>query len=67
MIGLAILTALVGAVVAYMQLSVPLPGPSLGRADIIYYWPVALIAGLVVLILTAAVVGLTRWAGRGEE
>jgi hypothetical protein len=67
MIGLAVLTALIGGVVAFLQVSVPLPAPSLGHAEIIYYWPVALIAGLVVLILTAAVAWLAVWAGRGGE
>jgi len=67
MIGLVILTALVAAVVTYLQVSVPLAGPSLAHADLSYYWPVALIAGLVVLILTAAVAWLSVRAGRGVD
>jgi hypothetical protein len=49
--GLLILTALVAAVVAYLQVSVP----------------VAVIAGLLVVILTAAVVLASVWAGMGKE
>jgi hypothetical protein len=66
MTGLAVLTALIGGVVAFLQVSVPLPAPTLGHAGIIEYWPAALIAGLVVLILTAAVAWLAVW-GRGGE
>jgi hypothetical protein len=67
MTGLAVLSAVMGAVVAYLQVSVPLPVPSLGHADVVSYWPVALIGGLVVLILTAAAAWLAIWAGRGGE
>jgi hypothetical protein len=66
MTGLAVLTALIGGVVAFLQVSMPLPAPTLGHAGIIYYWPVAVIAALVVLILTAAVAWLAVW-GRGGE
>lgn len=59
------LTGLVAAVVIDLQVSVPLPAPSLGHADVIAYWPVAVIGGLSVLILTAAVVWATVRAGRG--
>ena len=61
------LTGLVAGVVIDLQVSVPLPAPSLGHADLIAYWPVAVIAGLAVLILTAAVVWATVRAGRGGE
>ncbi len=67
MTGLSILTALVAAGVVYLQVSVPLAGPSLGHADVISYWPVAVIAGLVVLIMTAAMAWLAVRAGRGGE
>ena len=67
MTGLAVLTAVMGAVVAYLQLNVPLSGPTLGHADVVAYWPVALIGGLVVLILTAAAAWLAISAGRGGE
>jgi Na+/citrate or Na+/malate symporter len=46
MTRLAILTAVVAAAVVYLQVTVPLPGPSLTHADAIHYWPVAVIAGL---------------------
>ncbi len=67
MTGLAVLTGLVVAVVAYLQVSVPLAGPGLDHADVIYYWPVAVAGGLVVLFITAAVAWLSvRSARRGE-
>ena len=67
MIGLWTITALVAAVVIYFQETVPLGPPSLARADVTYYWPVALIAGLAVLILSAVVAWLSLRIGRGDE
>ena len=55
MTGLAILTGLVGAAVAYMQVTVPIAGPDLAHADAVHYWRVAVIAGVVVLVVAAAV------------
>lgn len=49
MTGLSILTVLVAAPVAYMQVTVPITGPNLARADAVHYWQVANNAGLVVL------------------
>ena len=49
MTGLAILTVLVPAAVACMQVTVPIAGPNLARADAVHYWQVANNAGLVVL------------------
>jgi hypothetical protein len=67
MIGLAILTAVMAAAVAYLQVSVPLAGPSLARKDEIYYWQVAVIAGLVILIAAAAVAWLALGASERKE
>lgn len=67
MTGLAILTGLVTAVVAYVQVTVPLAGPSLAHADATYYWRVAVIAGVAVLIAAAAIAWLSlgAWRRRG--
>jgi hypothetical protein len=65
--GLAILTAVVAAIVAYLQLTVPLAGPSLTHADVIHYWPVAVIVGLFVLIAAAALAWLSLGALRRRE
>ncbi len=59
MTGLAILTGLMAAVVAYMQLTVPIAGPGLTHADAIHYWRVAVMAGLVVLAAAAAMAWLS--------
>jgi hypothetical protein len=58
MSGLALLSAAAGAAVSYLQVTVPLAGPRFARADATEYWQVALIAGLVVVIATAAIVWL---------
>lgn len=62
MTGLAILTGVVAAAVAYLQVAVPLAGPSLARAEVTGYWQVAVIAGFAVLIGAAAVDWLSRRA-----
>jgi hypothetical protein len=49
MTGLAILTVLVAAMVAYMQVTVPITDRNLARANSVHYWQVAMNAGLVVL------------------
>ena len=67
MTGLAVLTAVVAAAVAYMQVTVPLAGPTLAHADEISYWPVAVIAGLVVLVAAAAVAWLSLGAINRRE
>ncbi len=67
MTGLATLTALAAAAVAYLQVTVPLAGPTFARTDAIDYWPVAVIAGLVVLIATAAVAWLSLGASQRRE
>ncbi len=65
--GLATLTAVVAAAVAYLQVRVPLAGPTFARTDAIDYWAVALIAGLVVLIAAAAVAWLSLGAAQRRE
>jgi type VI protein secretion system component VasK len=67
MTGLASLTAVAAGAVAYMQVTVPLAGPSLARGDVSQYWSTAVIAGLVVLIATSAVVWLVLAASRKEN
>ncbi len=64
MTGLAVLTGLVAAVVAYVQVTVPIASPGLAHADAIHYWRVAVIAGLVVLIAAAAIAWLSLRAWR---
>jgi hypothetical protein len=58
MAGLAILTAAIGAAVAFMQFAVPLPAPTLARARVADYWQVAVIAALSVLIVSGAIAWL---------
>jgi hypothetical protein len=58
MSGLAILTAVVGGAVAFMQATVPLASPGLARADVTEYREVAVIAGLAVLIAAVAIAWL---------
>jgi hypothetical protein len=67
MTGLATLTVVVAAAVAYVQVTVPLAAPGLTRADTMHYWPVAVIAGLVVLIATAAVAWLSLGATKPRQ
>jgi hypothetical protein len=67
MTGLAVLTVLVAAAVVYLQVAVPIAGPDLARADAVHYWQVAMIAGLVVLVGTAAVAWLCLRAWRRSE
>jgi hypothetical protein len=67
MAGLAVLTGLGAAVVAYLQVTVPLPGPSLTHADALHYWLVAVISGLLVLIAAAVVMWLSLRAWRRME
>ena len=59
MTELATLTSVVAAAVAYLQVTVPLAGPTFAPSDAIDYWPVAVIAGLAVLIAAAAVAWLS--------
>jgi len=68
MAGLALLTGLVAAVVGYLQVTVPITGPGLAHADAVYYWPVALIAGLGVLSAGTAIgwLSLRSWRRRDE-
>jgi hypothetical protein len=63
MAGLAILTAAIGAAVAFMQVAVPLPDPT--RARVADYWQVAVIATLSVLIVSGAIAWLAL-SRRGE-
>ncbi len=65
--GLGILTGVAAGAVAYMQVTVPLAGPSLARSDVSQYWLVAMLAGVVVLIATSAVVWLVLSASRKEN
>ncbi len=58
MTGLAILTAVVVAAVAYMQVAVPLAAPSLTHADVTAYWQVSLVVGAAVLIAAGAIAWL---------
>jgi hypothetical protein len=67
MAGLAVLTGLVAAVVAYLQAAVPVAGPGLAHADAIHYWRVAVTGGLVVLIATGAIVWLSVRAWRRRK
>lgn len=67
MTGLAVLTGLMAAVVAYLQVTVPIAGPRLAHADAIHYWRVAVIAGLVALIAAAAIAWLSRRAWKRRE
>jgi hypothetical protein len=67
MTGLATLTVVVAAAVAYVQVTVPLAAPGLSHADAIFYWPVAVVAGLVVLIATAAVAWLSLGATKRRQ
>ncbi len=67
MTGLGILTAVMGAAVAYLQVTVPLAGPTFAHADAIDYWPVTVIAGLAVLIAAAAVAWLSLGALKRRE
>jgi hypothetical protein len=60
MTGLALLTAVAGAAVTWMQLAVPLAAPSLSHRDATAYWQVAMIAALVVLISAGAIGWLAR-------
>jgi hypothetical protein len=64
MAGLAVLTAAVAAAVAYLQVTVPLAGPSLARAAASEYWQVAVIAGLVVVIAGASLAWLALGASK---
>jgi hypothetical protein len=66
MIGLALLSGAMAAVVAYMQLAVPIRSQDLSRGDALYYWPVAAIAGGVVLIAAVVVAwsSLRAWRRR---
>jgi hypothetical protein len=59
MTGLAVLTGLVAAILAYLQIAVPTGGPILAHADAMYYWQVAALAGLVALLAAAAVAWLS--------
>jgi hypothetical protein len=65
--GLAILTAAVAAAVVYLQVGVPLAGPGLPRAQATAYWPVAVIAGVVVLVGSIAVAWLSLGAMKRRE
>ena len=67
MTGLATLTAAVGAAVVFLQVTVPLAGPSLTRADVTAYWLVAVIAGVVVLIGSVTVAWLSLEAMKRRE
>lgn len=67
MVGLTLLTVLTAAVVAYMQLTVPIRSQDLSRGDAVHYWPVAAISGMFVLLVGAAVVWLSRRAWRRRE
>jgi hypothetical protein len=60
MAGLATLTVVVAASVAFMQVTVPLAPPSLAPGDVRGYWKVAMIAGLVVAIAGSVVAWLVR-------
>ncbi len=67
MTGLAVLTGLVAAVVAYVQVTVPTASPGLAHTDAIRYWRVAVIMGLVVLIAVAAIAWLSLRTWRRRE
>ena len=67
MAGLAILTAAVAVVVVYLQVTVPLAGPGLTHADVTAYWPVAVMAGLVVLVGSVAVAWLSLGAMKRRQ
>ncbi len=67
MARLAFLTSLAAAVVSYLQTTVPIAGPGLAHADAVYYWRVAAIAGLVVLIAAAAIAWLSLRAWKRRE
>ena len=67
MAALAILTALVGGAVAYMQLAVPLAAPNFAHVEATEYWQVALIAGLGVLTAAGAITWLALGASRRRE
>jgi hypothetical protein len=67
MTGLGMLTVLVAAAVVYIQVTVPIAGPDVARADAAHYWQVAVIAGLVVLVATAAVAWLSLRAWKRTE
>jgi hypothetical protein len=64
MTWLAVVTGFAAAGLAYLQVTVPIAGPSLAHADATQYWPVAVVGGLVVLIVTAAIVWLALRASR---
>ena len=67
MTGLAVLTGLVAGVVAYLQVTVPIAGPSLAHADAIYYWRVAVVAAATVAIATAVTAWLSLRAWRRRK
>jgi hypothetical protein len=67
MAGLAILTSVVVGALAFMQLKIPLAAPSFAHAEATTYWQVAVIAGLVVVIATAAVAWLALVGSRRRE
>ncbi len=67
MTGLAVPTGLVAAVVAYVQVTVPIASPGLAHTDAIHYWRVAVIGGLVVLIAAAAIAWLSLRAWRRKD
>jgi hypothetical protein len=67
MTGLAMLTAAVASAVGYLEVTVPLAGPSFAHAKAFDYWQVAAIAGLVVLVAAIAVAWLSFWAMKRKQ
>ncbi len=63
--ALAFLTGLLAAGISYLQVTVPINGARLVHTDAVYYWPVAVVSTLVVLIAAAAIGWLSLWRRRG--
>jgi len=60
MVALFALLVLTAALLAFLQITVPVKGSHLARADAVYYWPVAVAAAMVVLVTGLVIVVLAQ-------